>query len=335
MPISADQKSLSCNGTLGVQIQILFSLVRGCELLEECLDVVKSLVACKPKPGAFICAFVLEMKGYFDMLESLNMVFNTELSINIILSGLPIDYNQFVLSYQMNRKETSIIELHSILQTAEQGTKKSDVPFTSAAPVLTVGHNAMQSKERPLILTGKERPHKESLIGHWKRSCPKYLKDLKDAKIKKVVHSGPKIASFEASQAAIYSDSHVESATVSCFEPFHVTAPPFNDELDKMSQVPYALAIGSIMYAMMCTRPDVFFALSMVSQHQQNPGKVHWTAIKNILKYLRNTKDRFLVYGGEKELRVTGYCDAGWQTNKDDSRSQCGWVFLLNGGAVT
>ncbi|GJU78918.1 retrotransposon protein, putative, ty1-copia subclass [Tanacetum coccineum] len=111
--------------------------------------------------------------------------------------------------------------------------------------------------------------------------------------------------------------------------------PKTNDELDKMSRVPYASAIGSIMYAMTCTRPDVSFALSMVSRHQQNPGEGHWTAVKNILKYLRNTKDRFLVYGGEKELRVTGYCDAGWQTDKDDSRSQSGWVFLLNGGAVT
>ncbi|GKB53113.1 putative RNA-directed DNA polymerase [Tanacetum coccineum] len=111
--------------------------------------------------------------------------------------------------------------------------------------------------------------------------------------------------------------------------------PKTDDELDKMSRVPYASAIGSIMYAMTCTRPDVSFALSMVSRHQQNPGEGHWTAVKNILRYLRNTKDRFLVYGGEKELRVTGYCDAGWQTDKDDSRSQSGWVFLLNGGAVT
>ncbi|GKC50838.1 retrotransposon protein, putative, ty1-copia subclass [Tanacetum coccineum] len=111
--------------------------------------------------------------------------------------------------------------------------------------------------------------------------------------------------------------------------------PKTDEELDKMSRVPYASAIGSIMYAMTCTRPDVSFALSMVSRHQQNPGEGYWTAVKNILKYLRNTKDRFLVYGGEEELRVTGYCDASWQTNKDDSRSQSGWVFLLNRGAVT
>ncbi|GKE21728.1 hypothetical protein Tco_1433240 [Tanacetum coccineum] len=113
---------------------------------KECLDVVKSLMAYKLKPRAFICSFVLKMKGYFDRLESLYMVFDAELSINIILSGLPADYNQFVLSYQMNEKETSIMELHSLLQTTEQGIKKSDVPFTLTAPVLNVGHNAKKRK---------------------------------------------------------------------------------------------------------------------------------------------------------------------------------------------
>nr|GEU50169.1 hypothetical protein [Tanacetum cinerariifolium] len=54
---------------------------------KERLDIVKSLMACKPKPRASICAFVLEMKGYFDKLKSLNMVFDVELSINIILFG--------------------------------------------------------------------------------------------------------------------------------------------------------------------------------------------------------------------------------------------------------
>ncbi|GJV72117.1 putative heat shock protein 70 family protein [Tanacetum coccineum] len=183
---------------------------------KERLDVVKSLMACKPKPGASICAFVLEMKGYFDRLESLNMVFDVELSINIILSGLPADYNQFVLSYQMNGKETSIMELHSLLQTAEQGIKKIDVPSISAAPVLTVGHNAKKRKTSHSNWKGKAAKGKsdrgskrkfESEIaptgdpkeavcfycntkGHWKRSCPKYLKDLKDGKVKKGGHSG-------------------------------------------------------------------------------------------------------------------------------------------------
>ncbi|GKB37592.1 retrotransposon protein, putative, ty1-copia subclass [Tanacetum coccineum] len=175
---------------------------------KECLVVVKSFMACKLKPGASICAFILEMKGYFDRLESLNMVFDAELSINIILSGMPADYNQFMLSYQMNEKETSIMKLHSLLQTTEQGIKIIDVPSTSVAPVLTVGHNAKKKKTYHSNWKGKAAKGKsdrgskrkaESEIaptsdpkeavsfycntkGNWKHSWPKYLKDLKDRK---------------------------------------------------------------------------------------------------------------------------------------------------------
>ncbi|GKC49914.1 putative RNA-directed DNA polymerase, partial [Tanacetum coccineum] len=108
-----------------------------------------------------------------------------------------------------------------------------------------------------------------------------------------------------------------------------------DEELDRISRVPYALAVGSIMYAMTYTRPGGSFALSMVSRHQQNPGEGHWITVKNILKFLRNTKDMFLVYGGEEELRVTSYYDASWQTDKDHSHSQSGWVFLLKRGVMT
>ena len=102
-----------------------------------------------------------------------------------------------------------------------------------------------------------------------------------------------------------------------------------------MKGVPYASAIGSIMYAMMCTRPDVCLAISIAGRYQSNPGVGHWTAVKNILKYLKRTKDMFLVYGGDKELVLNGYVDESFDTNLDDSRSQTGYMFLLNGGAVS
>ncbi|GJY57997.1 retrotransposon protein, putative, ty1-copia subclass [Tanacetum coccineum] len=69
------------------------------------------------------------------------------------------------------------------------------------------------------------------------------------------------------------------------------------NEMKCMQNVPYASAVGSIMYAVRCTRPDVAFAQNITSRFQQNPGESHWTVVKNILKYLRNTKDMFLVYG--------------------------------------
>ncbi|GJW05833.1 hypothetical protein Tco_1568256 [Tanacetum coccineum] len=99
-------------------------------------------------------------------------------------------------------------------------------------------------------------------------------------------------------------------------------------EMKRMQNVPYASAVGSIMYVVRCTRPDVAFAQNITSRFQQNPGEAHWTAVKNILKYLRNTKDTFLVYGGnpEAELQVKCYCDAGFETDRDDTKSQTRFI---------
>ncbi|GKC19692.1 hypothetical protein Tco_1021842, partial [Tanacetum coccineum] len=103
-----------------------------------------------------------------------------------------------------------------------------------------------------------------------------------------------------------------------------------------MQNIPYASAVGSIIYAVRCTRPDVAFAQNITIQFQQNPGELHWTVVKNILKYLRNTKDMFLVYGGDikRELRVSCYTDVGYLTDADDLKSQTGYVFVLNGGVI-
>jgi hypothetical protein len=89
------------------------------------------------------------------------------------------------------------------------------------------------------------------------------------------------------------------------------------------------------MHAMIYTHPDVSYALSAMSRYQSNYRDTHWTIVKNILKYLRRTKEVFLVFGGEEELVVKGYNDASFQTDVDDSKSQSDFVFCLNGGAVS
>ncbi|GKE22167.1 hypothetical protein Tco_1433679, partial [Tanacetum coccineum] len=76
------------------------------------------------------------------------------------------------------------------------------------------------------------------------------------------------------------------------------------EEVKRMQNVPYASAIGSIMYV--------------------NPGEPQWTAVKTILKYLRITEDMFLVYGGNPkvDLRVDCYYNAGFEIDRDDIKSQ-------------
>ncbi|KAL0448863.1 UNVERIFIED_CONTAM: Copia protein [Sesamum latifolium] len=70
-----------------------------------------------------------------------------------------------------------------------------------------------------------------------------------------------------------------------------------------------------------------------MSRYQACAGEAHWGAVKSILKYLKRTKDMFLIYGGG-ELILEGYSDASFQSDDDDAKSQSNFVFKLNGGVV-
>ena len=72
--------------------------------------------------------------------------------------------------------------------------------------------------------------------------------------------------------------------------------PKLLEEKEKMSKVPYSSAIGSLMYAMICTRLDICYALRIANGFQYNPGIKHWMVVKRILRYLKGTTDYVLCY---------------------------------------
>jgi len=90
-------------------------------------------------------------------------------------------------------------------------------------------------------------------------------------------------------------------------------SPTNEEDKAKMSNVPYSSALGSLMYNMDCTRPDLAHAMSVVSQFMANPGKAHWSAVRWMFKYLRGSLGTGLVYGGAEkgiEAKTLGYFDA-------------------------
>ena len=109
--------------------------------------------------------------------------------------------------------------------------------------------------------------------------------------------------------------------------------PSTPQEEEDMRRIPYASAVGSLMYAMLCTRPDICYAVGIVSRFQSNPGLDHWVAVKHILKYLRRTRNYMLVYSG-RDLIPIGYTDSDFQSDTDDRKSISGSVFTLGGGAI-
>ncbi|BBH04062.1 Toll-Interleukin-Resistance domain family protein [Prunus dulcis] len=118
---------------------------------------------------------------------------------------------------------------------------------------------------------------------------------------------------------------------------FHLSkdqSPQTEEERDLMAKVPYASAIGSLMYAMVCTRPDIGHAVGVVSRFMSNPGKAHWEAVKWILRYLQGTSEKCL-YFGKGELKVQGYVDADFGGEVDHRRSTTGYIFTVGNTAVS
>ncbi|CAN1802350.1 Retrovirus-related Pol polyprotein from transposon TNT 1-94 [Linum perenne] len=101
-----------------------------------------------------------------------------------------------------------------------------------------------------------------------------------------------------------------------------------------MSRVPYSSAVGSLMYAMVCSRPDLSHALSVVSRYMANPGREHWQAVQWIFRYLRGTSKACLQFGKSRNGLV-GYVDADYGGDLDSRRSLTGFVFTIGGCAVS
>lgn len=102
----------------------------------------------------------------------------------------------------------------------------------------------------------------------------------------------------------------------------------------QMQGIPYKAAVGSLMYAMVGTRMDLAFAVSVVSQHMAKPGPMHWATIKRIMRYLKGSLNHKLCLGGNN-IALHGYCDADWAGDTNDRRSTTGYVFFVGMGAIS
>ncbi len=98
----------------------------------------------------------------------------------------------------------------------------------------------------------------------------------------------------------------------------------------------YQSHIGSIMYVMLGTRPDIAYAVGALSQFSANPGKRHLEAINHVLRYLNVTKDYKIIYDGNstKDDFVT-YCDSDWAGDSCDHQLISGYVFKIAGATIT
>eukprot|EP00253_Pinus_taeda_P026072 PITA_26072 len=97
--------------------------------------------------------------------------------------------------------------------------------------------------------------------------------------------------------------------------------PKTQEEEEDMSCVPYASAVGNLMYAMVCNIPDIAHAVGVLSRFMSKPGKEHWTTMKWVFRHFRGTSDYGLCYQGrprlDRVLDIHGFVDADWARDLD------------------
>ncbi|XP_040175581.1 secreted RxLR effector protein 161-like [Anopheles arabiensis] len=112
-------------------------------------------------------------------------------------------------------------------------------------------------------------------------------------------------------------------------------SPKSNNETAAMKDVPYQEAVGCLMYLAQSTRPDILYAVNMLSRFNKNPGQKHWNGVKHVMRYLRGTSNFKLVYKKNVDSKIIGYCDADWGSDPDERKSTTGNIFMAQGGAIS
>lgn len=100
-------------------------------------------------------------------------------------------------------------------------------------------------------------------------------------------------------------------------------------------EVPYRQAIGSLMFLMVGSRPDIAFSVCYLAKFYEAPLLAHWKAVKRVLRYISGTRNEGISYGGMSDSIAFGYSDADWGGCKTTRRSTSGYLFLMSGGPIS
>lgn len=112
-------------------------------------------------------------------------------------------------------------------------------------------------------------------------------------------------------------------------------SPSTEEERREMEKIPYREALGSLMWLQVSTRPDLSFTVNLLSRFSNNPGILHWNALKYTIGYIKGTLDYSITYYRDGSLHPHGYVDADFAGDRDTRRSTEGYIFFVAGGAVS
>lgn len=197
-----------------------------------------------------------------------------------------------------------------------------------------------------MAITGNEIEHIKSLIAaHWEMEDLGLSHCIVGIQLSKTEHGYAigqpsmitsilerfNMSSCKSASTPLPAETHLKRAT-------DAEAAAFAEE-----NQPYRNGVGSLMYLSQCTRPDIAYAVGVLSQHLDRPSKAHWNAFIHVLRYLSGTKNLFIEYsastpdlsGNQSWSIPNGYSDADWAGDKSTRRSTTGYVFKFLNGALS
>nr|GEY88229.1 hypothetical protein [Tanacetum cinerariifolium]GEY93260.1 hypothetical protein [Tanacetum cinerariifolium] len=293
---------------------------------QELLQTTRDFHSCKQEEGQSVSSYVLKMKGYIDNLERLGH------PVILGLGGLRESrkLKPVALSLYVGNGQREVVEAIGLFLFMNNMVYFSAIPKDG---IFEFDLSNSYTNESSIYVVSNKRAKlnlDSALLWHCR------LRHISKKRIEKLQHDGlldstdpgafEKCVSCMSGKMAkklythqveiakdllglIYTDvcgpfkimsRQGASYFVTFTDDFSRASTPA--ELKRMQNVPYASVVGSIMYVVRCTPPDVAFAQNVTSRFQQNPGDLHWTTVKDILKYLRNTKDMFIVYEEAKYI---------------------------------
>src|SRR5215216_5764207 len=191
------QRCFECHGAYEMfqELKLIFQANARVERYE----VSNNFYSCKMEENSFVSEHILRTSGYHDHLTQLGVNFPDDCVIDKVLQSLPPSYKGFVMNYNMQGMEKTILELFAMLKAAVVEVKKEHQVLmvnktTSFKKKGKVKKGNFKKNSKQVAAPGKKpksRPKPETECfcckgtGHWKRNCPKYLADKKDGKVNK------------------------------------------------------------------------------------------------------------------------------------------------------
>nr|GEX80516.1 hypothetical protein [Tanacetum cinerariifolium] len=326
--------------------------IKGQKEVDELLQTVREFHTYKQEEGQSVSSHVLKIKGYIDNLERLGQPVGQNLAVSLILVSLIKDFDSFMQNYNMHGMGKTVNELHAMLKLHEETLPKKDA--NPALHAIRVGRVQKNQKNKPykaakgvMGLRGSKKL-KPGPQGH---AVPDQLClyiDAEEYELGDLVELPPNARTIGSKclfkkKANIDGALYVFKARLADTRAIRILiaiAAYYDYEIWQID-IKIDFLNGHLFEEVYMEQPEGFVNLkypnhNMTSRFQQNLGEEHWTAVKNILECLRKTKDMFLVYGGniERELRISCYTDVGYLTDADNLKSQTGYAFVLNRGAI-